>query len=115
MQGCPEKHVDEAVSVVNNMGNGIASRWQILVLIPYVSLFGRNEPLFPAERRMGGELVRTFLASREKTWRDIRMKAKLDNAVEAYSPMSTCLNTGSKLNYQPGDTQKYIDAYFANK
>ena len=43
------------------------------------------------------------------------MKAKLDNAVEAYSSMSTCLNTGNKLNYQPGDTQKYIDAYFANK
>ena len=37
------------------------------------------------------------------------------NAVEAYSPMSTCLNTGNKLNYQPGDTQKFIDAYFANK
>ena len=115
MQGCPEKHVDEAVSVVNNMGNGITSRWQRPVLIPYVSLLGRNEPLFPAERRMGGELVRTFSASREKTWRDIRMKAKLGNAVEAYSPMSTCLNTGNKLNYQPGDTQKYIDAYFANK
>ena len=35
--------------------------------------------------------------------------------LEAYSPLSTCLDTGHKLNYQEGDVQKYLDAYFAGK
>lgn len=33
--------------------------------------------------------------------------------LEAYSPLSTCLETGNKINYQKGDTQKFLDAYFA--
>ena len=37
------------------------------------------------------------------------------NALECYSPLATCLDPGNKLPYQPGDTEKYLRAYFANK
>lgn len=37
------------------------------------------------------------------------------NAIECYSPLATCLDPGNKLPYQPGDTEKYLRAYFANK
>lgn len=37
------------------------------------------------------------------------------NVLEAYSPLSTCLDAGNELSYQPGDTQAYLDAYFASK
>lgn len=37
------------------------------------------------------------------------------NSIQVYSPISGCLDCGNKLNYQPGDTQKYLDAYFASK
>lgn len=37
------------------------------------------------------------------------------NTIQVYSTMGTCLDCGNKLNYQPGDTQKYLEAYFASK
>ena len=37
------------------------------------------------------------------------------NTIECYSPLGTCLDAGNKLSYQPGDTEKYLRAYFANK
>ena len=37
------------------------------------------------------------------------------NTIKIYSPIGTCLDCGNELNYQTGDTQKYLDAYFASK
>ncbi len=37
------------------------------------------------------------------------------NAIECYSTISTCLDAGNKLEYQPGDTERYLRAYFASK
>ena len=37
------------------------------------------------------------------------------NTIPCYSPLSTCLDAGNKLSYQPGDTEKYLRAHFANK
>ena len=37
------------------------------------------------------------------------------NALPCYSPLGTCLDPGNKLPYQPGDTEKYLRAHFANK
>jgi len=37
------------------------------------------------------------------------------NTIKVYSPISSCLDCGNELNYQPGDTQKYLDAYLATK
>ena len=34
------------------------------------------------------------------------------NALEIYSPLSTCLDCGNKLVYNDGDTQKYLQAYY---
>lgn len=36
-------------------------------------------------------------------------------AIEPYSPLSTCFSAGHTNPYQPGDTQKYLDAYYATK
>lgn len=36
-------------------------------------------------------------------------------AIEPYSPLSTCFECGNKIVYQPGDTEKYLRAYFATK
>lgn len=36
-------------------------------------------------------------------------------AIEPYSPLSTCFSAGHTNPYQPGDTQKYLEAYFATK
>lgn len=37
------------------------------------------------------------------------------NAIKAYSPLAPCLDCGNEFNPQPGDTQKYLEAYFAAK
>lgn len=37
------------------------------------------------------------------------------NTLECYSALGTCLNPGNKLSYQPGDTEKYLRAHFANQ
>lgn len=37
------------------------------------------------------------------------------NTLECYSPLGTCLNPGNKLSYQPGDTEKYLRAHFAEQ
>lgn len=37
------------------------------------------------------------------------------NAQECYSFISVCLDCGNTLNYQEGDTQKYLEAYAASK
>lgn len=37
------------------------------------------------------------------------------NCFPAYSYLSSVLETGNTLGYQAGDTQKYLDAYFASK
>lgn len=37
------------------------------------------------------------------------------NTIECYSPLGTCLDAGNKLSYQPGDTERYLRAHFANK
>ena len=34
------------------------------------------------------------------------------NALEIYSPLSTCLDCGNKLVYNEGDTAKYLQAYY---
>lgn len=37
------------------------------------------------------------------------------NTLECYSPLGTCLNPGNKLPYQPGDTERYLRAHFAEQ
>ncbi len=37
------------------------------------------------------------------------------NAIEAYSYLATCLDCGNKVEYKPGDTERYLRAYFAQK
>jgi len=37
------------------------------------------------------------------------------NTYKIYSALGTCLDCGNEVNYQPGDAQKYLDAYFASK
>lgn len=34
------------------------------------------------------------------------------NAIECNSPLASCLDTGIRPNYQPGDTEKYLNAYW---
>lgn len=37
------------------------------------------------------------------------------NTFEIYSALGTCLDCGNRFAPQPGDTQKYLEAYFASK